>query len=170
MKALKLFSCCVWNGTKGKFHAKAIAFHVLFHPTCYFNTWRNWVTLKALNLGSVYVHVCLCVILVWIWVLSIILQGNLNPWRALCVVKEHKKLYHCQALTWTALQSTPLRAAILERLAWGEIAAWRPGIHIQHQPRHPLKKKEMRGLPLAVQDWRSPEFWACSQTFLISLS
>lgn len=28
----------------------------------------------------------------------------------------------CQALTWTPLQSPPLRAAILERLAWAEIA------------------------------------------------
>lgn len=83
---------------------------------------------------------CWCLILVWMWVLSITLQGNLSPWRALCVVKEQKKLCHCQAFTWTALQSTPLRAAILERLAWAEIAAWRPGIHSQHQPRHPLEK------------------------------
>lgn len=93
--------------------------------------------------------------------------------------KSRKKLRHCQALTWTALQSAPLRAAILERLAWAEIAAWRLRIHRQHQPRHPLKKKKtgvggnlMAGagdssnVAVCTGLKISWVFWACGQTYL----
>lgn len=58
----------------------------------------------------------------------------------------------CQPLTWTALQSTPFRAAILERLAWAEIAAWWPDMLLH--PRHPLKKR--RGSVLAVAQEMHP--------------
>lgn len=88
-----------------------------------------WLTMCV----HAFVRACMC-----IWLLSITLQGNLSPW-TLCIAKVQKKLCHCQALTWTALQRTSLRAAILERLAWAEIAAWEPEILCQLQTNPPLE-------------------------------
>lgn len=49
--------------------------------------------------------------------------GQFESLKGTLCCESAEKLCLCQALTWTALQSTHLRAAIPERLAWAEIAA-----------------------------------------------
>lgn len=120
-------------------------------------------------------YVCTCV---WkrvcLWVLSITPQGNWSPRRPFCNVKEQTTT--AKISPGQLFKAPPLRAAILERLAWAEIAALWSDTHSQVQMKHPLFKKERkRGYPMAGQDihpmsvkgWISLEFWACSRTFCL---
>ena len=78
------------------------------------------------------VCVCVCYVLLLLLLfrcdfsvdLSIIhnTAGHYESLRGTLCCEIAEMLCLCQALTWTPLQSPPLRADILERLAWAEIA------------------------------------------------
>ena len=87
-------------------------------------TYALWVC-KENSRWSSCVCVCMCILWDFGVHLSIIhnTAGQFESLKGTLYCERAEILCLCQARTWTALQSTPLRAAILERLAWTEIAA-----------------------------------------------
>lgn len=142
--------------------SKCLLVRVCAHPLCTCRESCKW---------SSWACVCVCDFCV---ARSIIhnTAGQFESLKGTLCCERAEKLCLCQALTWTALQSTPLRAAILERLAWAEIAVRWKEICDQFQPRQPLKKSvcvwggiiaklEIHSVSLSALYLRSPEMRAC---------
>ena len=100
-----------------------------------------WACIEGLTASSC-ACVCRCVFSVWIWVLSITLQGNLSPWRALCVVKEQKKASPLPSSHLDSSSKRPSQSSHPGATGMGRNSSMTVRIHRQHQPRHPLKKKK----------------------------